>query len=40
MACDVFARRQRYAEMSSNPLRKQNVVQAGDLNDLLTEDEA
>lgn len=40
MACDVYANRLRYAEMTSNPLRKQNVVQAGDLNELPTEEDA
>ncbi len=40
MACDVFKNRQDHAELTKNPLRKQNVVQSGDLSDLLTVEEA
>ncbi|NLT04208.1 MAG: 4-hydroxythreonine-4-phosphate dehydrogenase PdxA [Bacteroidales bacterium] len=40
MACDIFKNRQLHAELTSNPLRKQTVEQAGDLSDLLTDDEA
>jgi len=34
MACDIYQSRQNYAEISKNPLRKQFVVQSGDLSDL------
>ncbi len=34
MACDVFNNRNGYAEMTSNPLRKQHIVQTGELSDL------
>lgn len=40
MACDIFKNRQLHAELTSNPLRKQTVEQAGDLSDLLTDDDA
>jgi len=40
MACDVFKNRREYAQLIKNPLRKQSVVQSGDLSDLLTGDEA
>lgn len=34
LACDIFENRHGYAEMTKNPLRKQFVVQSGDLSDL------
>jgi 4-hydroxythreonine-4-phosphate dehydrogenase len=34
LACDVFKNRQIYADMTKNPLRKQHIVQSGDLSDL------
>jgi len=34
LACDVFNNRNGYAEMTSNPLRKQQLVQSGELSDL------
>jgi len=34
MACDIYQNRLAYAEMSKNPLRKQFIVQSGDLSDL------
>jgi len=34
MACDIFMNRNGYAEMTSNPLRKQHIVQSGELSDL------
>jgi 4-hydroxythreonine-4-phosphate dehydrogenase len=34
MACDIYKNRQMYDEMIKNPLRKQNIVQNGDLSDL------
>ena len=34
LACDVFQNRLNYAEIIKNPLRKQFVVQSGDLSDL------
>lgn len=40
MACDIFRNRQEYAELTKNPLRKQTIVQSGDLSDLPTEEEA
>lgn len=40
MACDVFKNRQLNASLTSNPLRKQSVVQAGDLSDLPTDEDA
>jgi 4-hydroxythreonine-4-phosphate dehydrogenase len=40
MACDVLKNRQLYAQLTKNPLRKQSVVQSGDLSDLLNDDEA
>ncbi|MDP4277623.1 MAG: 4-hydroxythreonine-4-phosphate dehydrogenase PdxA, partial [Bacteroidota bacterium] len=40
MGCDIFRNRQRHALMNKNPLRKQSVVQSGELADLPTEEEA
>lgn len=34
MACDIFKNRINYADITKNPLRKQFVVQSGDLSDL------
>jgi len=34
LACDVYQNRLNYAEMTKNPLRKQFVVQSGELSDL------
>ncbi|MCX6308074.1 MAG: 4-hydroxythreonine-4-phosphate dehydrogenase PdxA [Bacteroidia bacterium] len=34
LACDVFNNRNGYAEMTSNPLRKQHIIQSGELSDL------
>ncbi|MCK9311642.1 MAG: 4-hydroxythreonine-4-phosphate dehydrogenase PdxA [Bacteroidales bacterium] len=34
MACDIYQNRFNYAEMSKNPLRKQFIVQSGELSDL------
>ena len=34
MACDIFKNRLNYAEITKNPLRKQFVVQSGELSDL------
>lgn len=39
MACDVFNNRREHARLTKNPLRKQSVVQSGDLSDLITGDE-
>lgn len=40
MACDVFKNRQLHADITSNPLRKQTVVQSGELSDLINDDDA
>ena len=34
LACDIFNNRNGYDEMTSNPLRKQHIVQSGELSDL------
>jgi 4-hydroxythreonine-4-phosphate dehydrogenase len=39
MACDVFRCRMGYAEMTQNPLRKQHIVQSGELSDLVVPEE-
>jgi len=39
LACDVFNNRNGYAEMTSNPLRKQHIVQTGELSDLKMPDD-
>lgn len=39
MACDIFNNRNGYASMTSNPLRKQHLVQSGELSDLKMPDD-
>lgn len=39
MACDIFNNRNGYAKMTSNPLRKQHLVQSGELSDLKMPDD-
>jgi 4-hydroxythreonine-4-phosphate dehydrogenase len=39
LACDVFKNRRMHAERTANPLRKQHLVQSGDLGDLKASDE-
>jgi len=39
LACDIFNNRNGYAEMTSNPLRKQHIVQSGELSDLKMPDD-
>jgi len=39
LACDIFNNRSGYAEMTSNPLRKQHIVQSGELSDLKMPDD-
>lgn len=39
MACDIFNNRNGYAKMTSNPLRKQHIVQSGELSDLKMPDD-
>lgn len=39
LACDVFKNRGEYDRLTENPLRKQRVIQSGDLSDLITDDE-
>ncbi len=39
MACDIYKNRVLYSEISRNPLRKQNIVQSGDLSDLPVQEE-
>lgn len=39
LACDVFSNRNGYDQMTSNPLRKQHIVQSGELSDLKMPDD-